>query len=110
MSNLSRRDFGGILAVLGAQARKLLGAPTMDDTLRNGIAQRKIPCAVGMVATGDKILYTGAFGIRDSSGIPVTADSIFAIASMTKAVTTVAAMQLVEHGKVRFDEPVSKHL
>jgi hypothetical protein len=56
------------------------------------------------------ILYSGAFGTRDSSGVPVAADSIFAIASMTKAITTVAALQLVEQGKVKLDEPVSQHL
>ncbi len=82
----------------------------IDDTLRSGIERRKIPAAVGMVATGDKTLYTGAFGKRDAAGTAVTADSIFAIASMTKAVTTVAAMQLVEQGKVKLDEPVSKYL
>jgi CubicO group peptidase (beta-lactamase class C family) len=63
-----------------------------------------------MAATADKTLYAGAFGTRDSAGKPVTVDSIFAIASMTKAVTTVAALQLVEQGKVELDEPVSKHL
>ncbi len=40
----------------------------------------------------------------------MTPDSIFAIASMTKAVTSVAAMQLVEQGKMKLDEPVSKHV
>jgi CubicO group peptidase (beta-lactamase class C family) len=63
-----------------------------------------------MVADGHSILYSGAFGTRDSSGVPVTADSIFAIASMTKAITTVAALQLVEQGKVKLDEPVAQYL
>jgi CubicO group peptidase (beta-lactamase class C family) len=56
-------------------------------------------------------LYSGAFGKRDAdSGIDVTPDSIFAIASMTKAITSTAAMQLVELGKVTLEEPVAKHL
>ena len=63
-----------------------------------------------MAANAHGVLYSGAFGTRDSSGVPVTADSIFSIASMTKAVTTVAALQLVEQGKVKLDEPVSRHL
>jgi CubicO group peptidase (beta-lactamase class C family) len=63
-----------------------------------------------MVAGERAILYLGAFGTRDSSGVPVTADSIFAIASMTKAITTVAALQLVEQGKVKLDAPVSQYL
>src|SRR5471032_2521105 len=112
---MNRREFASAALGLGVQARGLLGdarigsAGKIDETLRSGIARRKIPAAVGMAATEGKTLYTGAFGERDS-GTPVTADSIFAIASMTKAVTTVAALQLVEQGKVTLDEPVAKHL
>ena len=114
MTHLSRRELGALLAALATQAPRLSGATggtgQIDETLRNGIAQRKIPAAVGMAASADKILYSGAFGTRDSSGVPVAADSIFSIASMTKAITTTAALQLVEQGKVKLDEPVSKHL
>jgi methyl acetate hydrolase len=108
---ISRREFGGLALALGAQSRRLWGAPGIDETLRDGMKTRKIPAVVGMVATADKISYAGAFGKRDAaSGIDVKTDSIFAIASMTKAVTSVAAMQLVERGKLTLDEPVSKHL
>src|SRR5439155_22493748 len=110
---MNRRELAGL--ALAAPAVGRLAAATavsakIDDTLRSGIAQRKIPAAVGMVADKSKILYTGAFGTRDSSGAPVAADSIFSIASMTKPVTTVVALQLVEQGKVRLEEPVSKYL
>jgi methyl acetate hydrolase len=114
MRHINRREFSGLLAACGAQAKRLYGASSgagkIDDTLRSGIAQRKIPAAVAMAATENRILYSGAFGTRDSSGVPVTADSIFAIASMTKAITTVAALQLVEQGKVKLDDPVSQYL
>jgi CubicO group peptidase (beta-lactamase class C family) len=65
-----------------------------------------------MVATADKITYQGAFGKRDvaKSGARATPDSIFAIASMTKAITSTAALQLVDQGKLKLDEPVSKHI
>jgi len=63
-----------------------------------------------MFASYYKTLYSGAFGVRDSSGTPVTVDSIFSIASMTKAVTTVAALQLVEKDEIGLDEPVGKVL
>lgn len=63
-----------------------------------------------MAADSDKVLYQGAFGTRDSSGVSVKVDSIFGIASMTKAVTTAAALQLVEQGKAGLDEPIAKHL
>ncbi len=64
-----------------------------------------------MAATATKITYTGAFGTRDSkSGIAVTPESMFMIASMTKPVTSVAAMQLVEQGKLKLDEPASTYI
>ena len=55
---------------------------------------------VGMVASDSKTLYAGAFGRRDASGPAARVDGIFQIASMTKAITTVASLQLVEQGKV----------
>jgi CubicO group peptidase (beta-lactamase class C family) len=114
MTHLTRRQFGGIV-LLGSQAPGLFGASTsigaIDRTLREGIERRKIPCVAAMVATQDRILYSGAFGKRDSaSGIDIQPDSIFQIASMTKAITSVAAMQLVERGKLKLDEPVARHL
>jgi methyl acetate hydrolase len=83
----------------------------IDDVLRGGRVKRGIPAVTAIVATPDKVLYTGAFGKRDAaSGIDVSPDSMFRIASMTKAITTTAIMQLVEQGKVTVDEPVSKYL
>jgi CubicO group peptidase (beta-lactamase class C family) len=64
-----------------------------------------------MAGTASAITYSGAFGTRDpASGMAVTPESIFSIASMTKAVTSVGAMQLVEQGKVTLDEPAAKHV
>jgi CubicO group peptidase (beta-lactamase class C family) len=115
MAYISRREFGGLAAILTTQAGRMYGATAgtaakIDETLRSGIEQRHIPAVVGMAATGSRTLYQGAFGTRDSSGAPVTVDSIFAIASMTKAITTVAALQLVEQRKVKLEEPVSEYL
>ena len=56
-------------------------------------------------------LYEGAFGKRDlGKGTDMTLDSVFWIASMTKAMTATAAMQLVEQGKLQLDEPIGKVL
>src|SRR5580692_6312338 len=97
---INRRRFGSAALALGAGIERLFGSTSggskIDETLRSGIVERKIPAVVGMAATGERILYEGAFGTRDSSGAPLTTGSIFAIASMTKAITTVAALQLVE--------------
>jgi methyl acetate hydrolase len=112
MFAINRREFGGaLLAFAAARPRNLWGGTGIDQTLRAALDQRKIPAATAMVASGDRITYSGAFGKRDSaSGIDVTTSSIFSIASMTKAVTSTAALQLVERGKLSLDEPASKHL
>jgi len=115
MTLTTRREFARLALLSGAAARTLRGAgssgPTIADTLREGVAKRGIPAVVAIFASGDKLHYTGAFGKRDAeSGMNVKLDSIFAIASMTKAITSTAAMQLVEQGKLRLDEPVSVHL
>src|SRR5262245_40065279 len=86
MPQMNRRVF---LATATAPTLARLFARTggndgVDETLRSGIARRKIPAVVGMVASPNKTLYVGAFGLRDASGVPVRVDSIFQIASMTK--------------------------
>ncbi|MFX8864239.1 serine hydrolase domain-containing protein, partial [Acinetobacter baumannii] len=71
----------------------------IDEVLRRISDAREIPGVVALAATGDDILYQGAFGKRDlARPDPMTDDSVFWIASMTKAVTTAGAMQLVEQG------------
>jgi CubicO group peptidase (beta-lactamase class C family) len=97
---------GAAVSVLDASAAQ----QQLDETLRSGIARRRIPAAAGAIADRRKTLYSGAFGVRDPSGVSVGIDSIFRIASMTKPVTTVAALQLVDQGKVDLSEPVAKHL
>ncbi len=70
--------------------------------------------AAGVVAVaGDErgTVYEGAFGLRAAGGAdPMTADTVFWMASMTKAVTSVAALQQVEYGRLSLDEPISNVL
>jgi methyl acetate hydrolase len=108
----TRRDLLlGALAAVGAYPGfSSVNKGAIDTALASGIQGRNIPAAVGAVASATQTLYIGAFGVREDSGPPVAADSIFAIASMTKPVTTVAAMQLVEAEKVSLDSPVAKYL
>ena len=83
----------------------------IDDLLRAAVAQNKVPAVAAMVSVGDKITYEGAAGKRDTlKGTPLTTDSIFHIASMTKPVTSVAVMQLVESGRVKLDAPAANYL
>src|SRR6201992_3267 len=83
----------------------------IDQVLRAKSDAKEIPGVVAMAANGKEVIYQGAFGKRDlSKDDAMTADSVFWIASMTKAVTTTAGMQLVEQGKLSLDEPIGKVL
>jgi CubicO group peptidase (beta-lactamase class C family) len=83
----------------------------IDQILRQKSEAKEIPGVVAMAATGNEVIYQGAFGKRDlSKDDPMTVDSVFWIASMTKAVTAAAGMQLVEQGKLSLDEPIGKLL
>ena len=83
----------------------------IDQILRQKCEAKEIPGVVAMAATGSEVIYQGAFGKRDlSKDDPMTADSVFWIASMTKAITSAAGMQLVEQGKLSLDEPIGKLL
>jgi len=75
--------------------------------LRQAVDAKEVPGVVAMAATDKGLAYEGAFGTRDlGKGPAMTLDTMFRIASMTKAVTCVAAMQMVEQGKLKLDEPV----
>ena len=71
----------------------------------------KLPGAVVAIARNGKLAYLQAIGTFDRAGkIPLTSDAIFWIASMTKPVTSVAAMMLIEEGKLDLAAPVSRYL
>jgi methyl acetate hydrolase len=111
MSGINRRQFTAAVLPLMACPASLLGANDIGAVLEKAVKERRIPAATAMVATQDKVIYSGAFGTRDSkTHAKVTVDSIFGIASMTKAITSTAAMQLVERGKLALDVPAAKYL
>ena len=78
-----------------------------DAALRRACESGELPGVVAMAADGERVIYEGAFGRRSvGDPAPMTLDTVFWIASMTKAVTSVAAMQLVEQGKLALDAPL----
>lgn len=80
----------------------------IDPVLTSGVENGQIPGVIAIAATSDGIIYEGAAGVRDiSSNTAMTVDTIVQIASMTKAITSVAVMQLVEQGEIELDQPVS---
>jgi CubicO group peptidase (beta-lactamase class C family) len=83
----------------------------VGDYIRNELATGKIPGAVILVQQHGQPVYFESFGVRDvASKLPMTADTIFRLYSMSKPVTSVAAMMLVEDGKLGLDDPVSKYI
>jgi methyl acetate hydrolase len=89
----------------------MMNLTNVDRAFRRATEAGQIPGVVAMAANDKEIIYQGAFGKRDV-GKPdaMTLDSVFWIASMTKAITATAAMQLVEQGKLSLDEPIGKLL
>jgi len=102
-----------IICNLEAQDLKLsqAGIDQIDARLQDAVDTQEIPGVVAIVANSKEILYHQAFGKRDVlKGLQMEKDTIFGIASMTKPVTSVAVMRLVEEGKLKLDDPVSRYL
>jgi len=79
----------------------------IDQILRTKSDAKEIPGVVAMAASSKEVIYQGAYGKRDlTKDDAMTANSVFWIASMTKAITSAAAMQLVEQGKLSLDAPI----
>src|SRR5215217_6837610 len=83
----------------------------ISDYIRNEIATEKIPGAILLIQQHGKPVYFESFGVRDTATkLPMTPDTIFRLYSMSKPITSVAIMMLVEEGKLRLDDPVAKYI
>jgi CubicO group peptidase (beta-lactamase class C family) len=83
----------------------------IDDFFNNEVATGKIPGAMLLIRQRGRQVYFKTFGISDTdTSRPMTPDTIFPIHSMTKTITSFAAMTLVDQGKLRLDDPVSKYI
>jgi CubicO group peptidase (beta-lactamase class C family) len=81
----------------------------IDAVLARGVADGDVPGVVAAVTNRDSMIYEGAFGVRALGGTAaMTPDTIFRIASLTKAVTATGVMQLVERGVLDLDAPAGK--
>ncbi|RPI63596.1 MAG: class A beta-lactamase-related serine hydrolase, partial [Lysobacterales bacterium] len=90
---------------------RLPGSAEIDAYLTSVVRDTRIPGIVALVVDADRVVYTGAFGRQNvAAGVPMANDSIFRIASMTKPVTSVAVMMLVQEGDIGLDAPVSDYL
>jgi len=87
------------------------GLDRVGDYIRNEIAANRIPGAILLIQQHGKPVYFESFGVRDvATKLPMTPDTIFRLYSMSKPVTSVAAMMLVEDGKLKLDDPVAKYI
>jgi CubicO group peptidase (beta-lactamase class C family) len=83
----------------------------VGDYLSDQIANGKIPGAILLIRQHDKTVYHEHFGVRDvATKPPMTDDTIFRLFSMTKPITSVVAMMLVEEGKLGLDDPIGKYI
>lgn len=83
----------------------------IDEVVGRYIEKKQIPGAVTLVARRGEVVHFRAHGNRDAeAGTPMTEDTLFRIASMTKPITTVALMMLWEEGRFQLDDPISKFL
>ncbi len=114
------RNTAGVVVTMGivlaasigtGGAQKSLGGAAIDASLRSAVERKDVPGVVALVTDRQRVLYQGAFGVADvATGRTLSVDALFRIASMTKVVTSLAAMQLVEQGRFGLDDPVEKYL
>jgi CubicO group peptidase (beta-lactamase class C family) len=83
----------------------------LSAVLRADVESKRLPGAVLLIARNGKVVQYEAVGKLDPAGdVPMTTDAIFRLYSMSKPVTSVAAMMLVEEGKLKLDDPVSNYI
>ncbi len=84
---------------------------SIDQVLQQAVASGEVPGVVAVAADDGGVIYQGAFGRRSlASDAAMSLDTVFRIASMTKAITATAAMQMVEQGKLALDQPAGEVL
>ena len=111
-----RRDFlkagAALVAAAAAQASRIAHAgssdlkQSADDVLQRGAEQGDVPGVIAMATSPGGTIYEGAFGKRSlGQDTAMSLDTVVWIASMTKALTGTAAMQMVEQGRLSLDAP-----
>jgi CubicO group peptidase (beta-lactamase class C family) len=94
-----------------APAPSAAGLARITGFFENEVTTGKLPGAVVLIQQHGLPVYLKSFGVRDvATKLPMTPDTLFAIHSMTKPITSVAAMMLIDDGKLALADPVSKYI
>jgi CubicO group peptidase (beta-lactamase class C family) len=102
---------GDVRCIANREAASMHSLDTIDRAMSDAVAAGDVPGIVVAAADRKDIFYESAFGMQDPAlGRPMVPDSVFRLASMTKAITCAAAMQLVEQGRLHLDKPISEVL
>src|ERR671923_2580019 len=90
------------------RSSEMANTQAIDHVLRQAVQAHDVPGVVAMAATDQGVMYEGAFGTRElRKDAAMTPDTVVWIASMTKAITAAAAMQLVERSQLHLDAPAT---
>ncbi len=86
-------------------------AADLEPEIRRAMIEGQIPSAAVALVSGDKVIWTGAYGESNLwAKTPATTNTVYLIGSTFKAMSTAALLQLMEQGKFKLDDPVSKYL
>jgi CubicO group peptidase (beta-lactamase class C family) len=101
----------GLFLLVRAAAAGLPDGKDLDRIVHKALQAWHVPGAAVAVVRDGRVVHLQGYGVRDQGkSRPVTPDTLFGIASLTKAFTATALAMLVDEGKVRWDEPVRKHV
>jgi CubicO group peptidase (beta-lactamase class C family) len=108
---LSLLAFVAFQPVAFGQATGAINTAAIDVVVQDALKAWQAPGAAVVIVKGDEVAYMKGFGVKEAgTSQAVTPDTLFAIASTSKAFTTTALAMLVDDGKMSWDDPVSKHI
>ncbi len=100
-----------LLLLPAAVPPKNIDATAIDKVVQNALKTWDVPGAAVVIVRGERVVYLKGFGVRELGGKElVTPDTVFPLSSCSKAFTTLALAMLADEGKLRWDDPVRKHL
>src|SRR5919197_5508991 len=100
----------GVVGACGRRPRLQEKIASLRDAMATRVAHHEFPGAVWLVEKGDEVAFDAVGATAIGGAAPMRRDTIFRIASMTKAITATAVMMLVEEGKLTLDAPVERWL